>query len=411
MPLADIILVFCFFLSWVRGTNIGLFLPSDESMMASIDYTTQTLQNIGLLAGLVFYVLLKNDFSFLKRSISDTLLTVVGLIVIVSLFISIDKRDSIKFLFATGVVSAPTIIYILKYGSEKFLKSLGNFVIVMAIINFLYILVMPQYAIMSGVHAGKWKGLFEHKNASGQFFALGFFIILHQFRYSFSVRSTFQLIALLISFVFVVMSKSATGVVAFAAMLLLYYFSTYMYRLYKPGERIAVFIILIVLSLLMYVLFGPWLEATFFSAIGKDATLTGRTNIWMPLLELSYERPILGYGFGMAQQPEFISQIYSQITFAPKTTHNSYLELILNIGYPATIIFVLYAVKTLVRPLSFPVYNRNIVKLRAMGTSILAVSMIMAMSSGGVFLDRSMWWLFCLTGMLLLSAQSRLEET
>ena len=67
--------------------------------------------------------------------------------------------------------------------------------------------------------------------------------------------------------------------------------------------------------------------AGFTSILGRDATLTGRTEIWAGLLPVAARRPILGSGYGALWTPQLSSPPVPEIE-----AHNGYLEVLLQLG-------------------------------------------------------------------------------
>jgi len=86
----------------------------------------------------------------------------------------------------------------------------------------------------------------------------------------------------------------------------------------------------LVLFLLGYGLSAPFMGgsnvAAFSSALGRDATLTGRTDIWADVMPARSQRPLLGYGFG-----SFWTNARRQLYKIP-TAHNGYLDILLELG-------------------------------------------------------------------------------
>ena len=74
-------------------------------------------------------------------------------------------------------------------------------------------------------------------------------------------------------------------------------------------------------------------------ALGRDATLTGRTEIWAVLTGQVAERPLTGYGYGVFWEVEDGPAFWvRQATAWPvPTAHNAWLETALAIGVPATV--------------------------------------------------------------------------
>jgi len=67
-------------------------------------------------------------------------------------------------------------------------------------------------------------------------------------------------------------------------------------------------------------------------AIGKDPTLTGRTNIWHLVLSLT-GNPLLGTGFESFWLGPRLEKIYSAYWWHPNEAHNGYIEVYLNLGW------------------------------------------------------------------------------
>lgn len=72
------------------------------------------------------------------------------------------------------------------------------------------------------------------------------------------------------------------------------------------------------------------------STVNRDATLTGRTDIWAGLLPFAMNKPLLGHGFGgfwtTAKQEMFII----------KEAHSGYLELLLELGFIGVFLFSMF---------------------------------------------------------------------
>jgi O-antigen ligase len=66
--------------------------------------------------------------------------------------------------------------------------------------------------------------------------------------------------------------------------------------------------------------------ATFSSLLGRDETLTGRTEVWSAVMHAMNERPLLGYGFG-----SFWTDARRDLYEIP-TAHSGYLDILLELG-------------------------------------------------------------------------------
>lgn len=95
---------------------------------------------------------------------------------------------------------------------------------------------------------------------------------------------------------------------------------------YMSAMTIKGLLILILLYGTILPLCGGLSVSGFTSALGRDGTFTGRTDIWGELVPYVQERPLLGCGFGGFWTPEMrVKHIISQ-------AHNGYLEVLMEIG-------------------------------------------------------------------------------
>jgi O-antigen ligase len=76
--------------------------------------------------------------------------------------------------------------------------------------------------------------------------------------------------------------------------------------------------------------------------IGKDPTLTGRTELWAYVNYYISERPVLGWGlyaFWASANPA-AEEIWSEVGWTPPHAHNGLLEMLLEVGIVGTAFFV-----------------------------------------------------------------------
>ena len=82
-----------------------------------------------------------------------------------------------------------------------------------------------------------------------------------------------------------------------------------------------------------------------FDLIGKERTLTGRTDIWQSLILAGKEQPLLGYGYGTFwSDPNGPSYwVRFSLEWGVPTAHNGWMETWLSAGLVAVVLFaVLY---------------------------------------------------------------------
>jgi exopolysaccharide production protein ExoQ len=89
-----------------------------------------------------------------------------------------------------------------------------------------------------------------------------------------------------------------------------------------------------------------------FGLLGKDATLTGRTQIWAAVMHRIDERPWLGYGYAATWDNTApygpLSWIIHDAGFRPHHAHNSWLEQWLALGVVGLVAWSAFFLQTLV---------------------------------------------------------------
>jgi O-antigen ligase len=87
------------------------------------------------------------------------------------------------------------------------------------------------------------------------------------------------------------------------------------------------------MGLLLAGLAAPLLAAPLLHLLGKDVTLTGRTDLWRLMLQAAGERPLLGYGYstGFRQEVARLVAARSAYGYVPNA-QNGYLDVVLNLG-------------------------------------------------------------------------------
>lgn len=402
ISLPHVLLSFLFYLSLVRGTSIGLFYPAEEYLIGAINYTPLTIMNTILLLGITAYFFVTKDFSFIFKSLSKAFISFICFGIMLSLLFSVDLGQSSKYAIAMIVVVLPAVLYFNEYGVEGLIKAIVRFTIVMAVVNLAYLIVFPQYAIMTFPHEGRWKGMFSHKNGAGPFFAISFYLVLYSLSLRRPLDFAIKLVVILISLLFTVFAQSSTAFVVFFTMGITNILCYYLLGFKTLNERIGIALTSVSLLLLIFVFFGGYIEATFFEVTGKDSSLTGRTGIWSVILDLVSERPFIGYGPGMSERPEFMERIQTAVGWEAKGTHNSYLDLLINYGYATTILMLFFVVKSWSKFLLIECKNKMDRKITAVSASIIITSLVCGFTSSALLYSRDILWVYIVCGLLII---------
>lgn len=77
--------------------------------------------------------------------------------------------------------------------------------------------------------------------------------------------------------------------------------------------------------------------ASFTASLGRDSTLTGRTEVWSDVIPDVHEQPLLGHGFG-----SFWTDARRERYDIP-TAHNGYLDILLELGGVGLVLYTFWA--------------------------------------------------------------------
>jgi exopolysaccharide production protein ExoQ len=334
---------------------IPLFLTGGANEGDGVDVTTLDLSVNAKLSTLVYvitFILLGLRW---RRSLatfsSNVFLWILLGVVCFSYFWSINPDQTLRFsIYAVGTTGFGLYLAT-RYSLVEQMKLLGWSYGFLLILSILFAVAIPKYGIMSGVHEGALRGVFTHKNQFGAFMAPGGVIfLLNAFR---GERYSWLYWGLLVlNCGAMVMSQSTTAVGTFGLMLIL----CIIYRIFRWRYEVMISAVLgvTIVGFMGLILFAGYVGSdSLFSSLGKDATLSGRTDIWQYVWDQIQLKPWLGYGMtafwnglegpsGYIQYAMRISVIYS---------HNGFLDLWLSIGIVGLGIFLMSFVVTVVQSL------------------------------------------------------------
>ncbi|MDY6900051.1 MAG: O-antigen ligase [Cyanobacteriota bacterium] len=225
-----------------------------------------------------------------------------------------------------------------RYTIKEQLKLLGWMYGIAVILSFIFIAAIPKYGIMGGIHEGRWRGIYNHKNTLGKVIAPGIvvFILLafNSKKYSWLFWMAFSL-----AFILLVRSSSTTSLINGICLIA----ASISFRVFRWRDNLMVPSTITIASLgaIFYIIVSVTTEAIL-TALGKDTTLTGRGDMWPYIFEMIGKKPILGYGYGAfwsgPDTPSFY--IWKVTGWTPPNSHNGFLDLWLQIGLIGLVIYV-----------------------------------------------------------------------
>ena len=218
-----------------------------------------------------------------------------------------------------------------------------------ALLSLLITLILPSYGTMGGHYAGAWQGIYSHKNILGRLMVLSGLVFL---LLSISSRRHIwhKWAAFGISVSLLLLADSKAPLVIFLTLLILLPFYRTLQRNYTVG---TIFLIVLVTAgggLLTLVVSNI---ETILGALGRDITLTGRTDLWAAVLDKIGDRPLFGYGykaFWLGQDGAAL-YVWNATGWDPNHAHNGFLELALDLGWIGLSVFGLSFLRAYLRGL------------------------------------------------------------
>ena len=258
------------------------------------------------------------------------------------------------------------------------------------------------------------RGIFPQKNVLGQVMAAGVLASTHILRAAASRQARFwSVVRLIVFLVMVLASKSSTSISVTLYLCLM----TFFICLYRRGgltrvlgTSLAVLSGAIVLALTLFP--DPLVEI-----LGKDATLTGRTELWPVVVDNIYERPIAGWGYyafwGLANPAA--NAIFAKLGWPVAHAHNGLLEMLLEVGVIGTILISVIFLRSV-----WLAYRCLRTSARELGTSSLLCSgaIVITGVTERVLMDFSsawtilffVFWLMCERTMRAVRRQNYLTQ-
>jgi O-antigen ligase len=228
-----------------------------------------------------------------------------------------------------------------------------------------------------------WRGLAPHKNTLGQ---ICLFSAILWVQALFSDR-TFRgrlssLLFLALSLILLAGSRSMTSILAFSiwmAFALLRKLDGSLHRL-NIGRLFSKMILLLMFGLVVCaLLIEPTLQEMAFKMLGKDASFTGRTELWQTMLAEVGRHPWIGAGFSgfWVVGNDHLFDLYKQFPWFPNSAHQGYLDLLNEIGIIGLVLFLV----------SCLVYQKNIRRHRLpyFWTSVSAIVLLLNWQESTLF--------------------------
>ncbi len=267
-------------------------------------------------------------------------LGVIAFLFLDSLF-SIDPastlREAIIYLYVIlGAIGVASILT-----ADAYMEALSLVCLLSALASIALLAVSHSTAISE---LGDYNGIFPHKNFLGQVMAAGALASLHSIRVDRHHRAR-NICILLVCGGMALASRSATSWLTIFVFCALDVIIT-LCRRGGVAQTMGLVLAAVALPSLIFAAIDP---DAILVLIGKDPSLTGRTEIWAFVINDIWQRPILGWGYFAFWSPFNLAavEISDSVHWMVPQAHNGLLEMLLSIGLVGTSLFVFLLVRTI----------------------------------------------------------------
>ena len=222
--------------------------------------------------------------------------------------------------------------------------------LLMAVGSLIMVFAFPSIGVHQYDNAGLWRGLWYEKNQMGAVMVIGATASAACLA-SPDPRRLLPAIALVLSSGLVLATQSKTSLLCLVIGLALV---GGFWSLRRGG---AAFSVVAIWTAVVLAGAGLWIWETHsvavLEALGKDPSLTGRTDIWEALMRKVADRPWTGYGYGAfwgrAGESIPADWVRKETQWPVPNAHNGWIDLLVQLGWPgAVLVGVLMATTTLI---------------------------------------------------------------
>lgn len=296
---------------------------------------------------------------------------------------SVDPETTQRRCIALTITTLMGIYLFTRFDLEELLRFMCVVFTIIILASLAWVFAVPDYGIHSdAAHGGSWRGIFFHKNTNGRVmvFALALFMAA---AVSGKVNRGFLLMASLLAVLVLLGSTSKTAMISCLA-LIIGMIAAFMVR-GAPVRSALITLTLFAIAwhagLLVYFSYESILEM-----LGRDATLTGRTELWAFTLDLGMKRPFTGFGYDAFWFGDSSPGAQIALAWGISHAHNSWIEVFINLGLPVIIVLFFTLMITVFRATVIARYYPDITP--ALFILVTIFPMMTISMSESVFLEK-----------------------
>jgi O-antigen ligase len=304
----------------------------------------------------------------------------------ISTFWSVEPDLSLRRGISLLAPTAVGILVTLRFGTRELVRLLAIALGLAAILSVIVALLLPAEGIMS---FGAWNGVYDNKNSFGRAMALLVAVMVLVALDAKRHRALAWLAAAAAMALVVLSASIGSTMAAVAVLVMIPLFRTLRLRLTATVAvgSLSVLLVAIILTVIL-----SNLEPVF-ALLGRDPTLTGRTQIWAAAFVSIADRPWLGYGHNAFWQgwvgPSI--SLVSSIGWEAPNSHNGLVDLWLELGLVGVLTFLAGLGIAARRAILFARHTSTAAGLWPL--VFLTWLLVMNVSTSTIMLQHSLFWI------------------
>jgi len=284
---------------------------------------------------------------------------------------------------ALTITTLMGIYLFVRFDLDSLLRFLVAIVAILVIASLAWVALVPTYGLHGeGEHAGAFRGIFFHKNTTGRVMVYCFAIVIAAW-ISTKINRTLLFGLGTLTLLMILGTTSQTTLLG----TLVLFGGLIAVRMVRGQAVKSALVTLVVLAVVWHgALIGIAGYDLILEALGRDASLTGRTEIWAYSLDYAFRQPFTGYGYDAFWNGELSPGAQYAAYWKTPHSHNGWLEVFIALGLPAVIVMFCVIIITLGRAVILARYYPTTTP--AVLITLICFSMLTIGMSEPVFLEK-----------------------
>lgn len=341
----------------LTGTNVYYFLlgvPAGITAEELLAYEGQ-IRNVFLVAYVI--VALLAVLNWQKMILGIAAVWPIALLVVVawlSNLWTVAPEITSRRCVALTVTTLMGVYLFVRFDLKTLLRFLTFIAAILVIGCLAWVALVPAYGLHGeGAHAGVWRGIFFHKNTTGRVMVYSLAVIVAAWA-SGSVNRGLLTGLVLLTFLMIAGTTSQTALLGVLALL----GGLVAVRMVRGHAIKSALITLVVLAIAWHgALIATASYDVILEALGRDASLTGRTEIWTYTLQYALKQPFTGYDYDAFWNGELSPGAQYAAYWKTPHSHNGWLEVFIALGLPGVLLMMGIMLMTLTRAVILARYH------------------------------------------------------